>query len=293
VEDAADVGRIAAHLADGATVVLQALHRTWLPLARFCRSLERATSHPVQANAYLSPAGARGLARHCDEHDVLVLQVLGTKAWEVDGLGSFELRVGDVLYIPAGTHHAAAADREPTLHLTIGLLRDRYRDVIARALDAAGDLDLDDPLPLGYARPDHDGAFVAELGKRLARAADHLGVVDADELARAEVARASGRRPPLLTGQLRSALALADLDDATLLRRRPDQPARLSEADEGRVRLQLADRILDLPDAAGPALQLVLGRNEVVVGDLPGLGESGRDVLARRLVREGLLVVVS
>ena len=45
----------------GATIVLQGLQRSWAPLRAFCRDLELALTHRVQANAYLTPPGAQGL----------------------------------------------------------------------------------------------------------------------------------------------------------------------------------------------------------------------------------------
>jgi hypothetical protein len=47
----ADVERVLAEWEDGATIVLQALHVFWHPLAVFCRLLEEALEHGVQANA--------------------------------------------------------------------------------------------------------------------------------------------------------------------------------------------------------------------------------------------------
>ena len=297
VDEVADVGRIAALVADGATVVLQGLQRTWLPLVTFCRRLERATSHAVQANAYLSPpAGTPGLGRHQDTHDVLVLQLMGSKGWDVDGLGTFELAAGDVLYLPTGTAHAATAQREVSLHLTIGILRDTYRSALRRAIDAAAPaLDLDRPLPLGYARPEPAAAFADELGEVLASTGKHLVGLDATEAAAAETLRSQRRRRPLLTGHLRSVLALGALDDRTRVRRRADNPARLRDGtvDDPRLVLELADRRVLLPPFTRPALELLLGDGEVAVGDLPGIDEPGRAVLVRRLVREGLLEITS
>src|SRR5438105_2249456 len=71
----ADPAAIYREFEGGATIVLQGLHRYWLPLARFCRDLELALGHPVQVNAYITPPGSQGLAVHSDEHDVFVLQV--------------------------------------------------------------------------------------------------------------------------------------------------------------------------------------------------------------------------
>ena len=296
VDEVADVGRIAALVSDGATVVLQGLQRTWLPLVSFCRRLERATSHAVQANAYLSPpAGTPGLGRHEDTHDVLVLQLMGTKGWDVDGLGSLELAEGDVLYLPTGTSHAATAQHEVSLHLTIGILRDTYRSALRRAVDAATPaLELDRPLPLGYARPEHAAAFADELGEVLASTGKHLAGLDATDAATAEALRAQRRRRPLLTGHLRSVLTLGQLDDTTRVRRRRDNVTRLVDGTtaDPRVVLELADRRILLPQLTRPALDLLLGPDDVTVGDLPGIDEPGRAVLVRRLVREGLLEIV-
>ena len=63
------------------------------PSATRCRPTP--TSAPVAA-----PSGS---GRHADTHDVIVLQVAGSKAWDVDGLGPLSLLAGDVLYLPAGT----------------------------------------------------------------------------------------------------------------------------------------------------------------------------------------------
>ena len=295
IDDAADVVRIAALVADGATLVLQGLQRTWLPLARFCRQIERATSHAVQANAYLTPPGAAGLGPHADTHDVLVLQTVGSKAWSIAGLGDVELAAGDVLYLPTGTTHAAAAQADVSLHLTVGLLRDTWRAALGRALDvAAGDLGLDRPLPLGYARPERSAAFTDALAEVAAATAKHLADVDPGEWTAAESKRATRRRRPVWVGQLRSVLALSTVGDTTRLRRRVDNPAVLSDGDERdrRLVLELVDRTLRIAVQARAALERILATDELTVAELVGLDEPGRAVLARRLVREGLLEIV-
>src|ERR671928_56573 len=75
--------RRAAADADGATIVLQALHHIWPATARFCRMLEARLGHPVQANAYYTPRRSQGFGVHHDTHDVFVLQVSGEKQWRV------------------------------------------------------------------------------------------------------------------------------------------------------------------------------------------------------------------
>src|ERR671913_1917549 len=140
--DLVDPGRVLDRFADGATIVLQSLHRWWPPVARFCRGLELALGHPLQANAYLTPPGAAGLAPHHDTHDVFVLQVAGTKHWVMREpvldapldrhvsdhaacaarpvLLEADLAPGDAMYIPRGVVHSAAAQERLSLHLTVG-----------------------------------------------------------------------------------------------------------------------------------------------------------------------------
>src|SRR5580765_5146593 len=118
----ADVPRIVDQWEAGATIVLQALHVSWHPLAVFCRALEEALGHGVQANSYYTPRGSQGFAVHHDTHDVLILQVAGEKRWLIyepllelplkhqrysNGLGAhgepsndLVLRAGDTLYLP-------------------------------------------------------------------------------------------------------------------------------------------------------------------------------------------------
>ena len=77
----ADVARVLEEFERGATIVLQGLHHNWLPLARYCRHVEAYLGHPVQANAYFTPAGSQGLPVHHDTHEVITLQIAGTKRW--------------------------------------------------------------------------------------------------------------------------------------------------------------------------------------------------------------------
>ena len=68
---------------DGHTVVLQGLHRLWPPLIEFAGALTTDIGHPVQVNAYITPASSQGFSAHYDVHDVFVLQVAGEKRWRI------------------------------------------------------------------------------------------------------------------------------------------------------------------------------------------------------------------
>ncbi|MGE6738489.1 cupin domain-containing protein, partial [Streptomyces sp. NPDC059900] len=134
--------------ADGATLVLQALHRTWEPVADFSTRLSTELGHPVQANAYITPPQNRGFDAHYDVHDVFVLQIHGCKRWVIHepvhpdplrnepwtdhraavasaarGTPRIDtvLEPGDVLYLPRGWLHAARAQGQVSMHLTLGI----------------------------------------------------------------------------------------------------------------------------------------------------------------------------
>ena len=152
----ADVPRVLAEWEAGATIVLQALHVNWHPLAVFCRLLEDALGNAVQVNAYYTPRGSQGFAVHHDTHDVLVLQVAGEKQWrlydplvelplkhqrysqKLGGHGppvdDLVLRSGDTLYLPRGWLHEAETSTLDSLHLTIGITAYTWLDALKEAL---------------------------------------------------------------------------------------------------------------------------------------------------------------
>lgn len=285
VVDPAAVGRA---LLDGATVVLQSLHRTVPSVARFAAALEAEISHPVQVNAYLTPPGAAGLAPHADGHDVIAVQLHGSKCWTVDGVGELELAPGDTLYLPAGTRHSAATQDRSSLHLTVGIIRTTYRAAIQRALARHGDLDA--PLPIGFASETGQDEIAAGIADALGRAVEVLRSTDAAEIATSERQR---RRPRVRhDGHLSSIVGLDDLGHETYVVVRRGLPPSLETEADGRLRLDLGDRVLHLPAVAASALRLLLAGPAVAVGDLPDLDGDSQLVLARRLVREGMLRIV-
>ncbi len=317
--------RVAELFADGATVVLQALHRTHAPVARFAADLAADLGHPVQVNAYVTPPQNQGFGSHYDVHDVFVLQVAGEKRWRlhapvvtdplrddpwtdhrdaVERAATAEpfleavLRPGDALYVPRGWLHAATALGEVSAHLTVGV-HVRTRAALVEALAA---LVLDDPslratLPLGT-----DLTDAAQLAPHLAATVDAL----ADRL-RDVTAHAVSRRltPSVLAGNrpaplapLAQAAAVASVGAATVVRVRDGLRTALPDRDDADAkadgadgfRLVLADRSLDLPGRVRPAVLTLLGGADVVVAELPGLDGEDAVQLVRRLLREGVVV---
>jgi hypothetical protein len=306
VTDLIDVGRVYAHFSEGATIVLQGLHRYWQPVTELCRELERELTHPVQANAYVTPPVAQGLRVHADPHDVFALQTYGRKNWVVyeggqtpapdgsDATPTMDIRLGpgDCLYLPKGTHHAARTIDSSSIHLTLGVRAMTWREVLQGQLDGAvASAGLDDPLPAGFA---HNPALLAdEAARRLSAVAEAVRGGAAPDALHAAARRFWTGRVPALHGQLQQLMVAAEIDDQTRVRRRPDAMAELQGGDGAQIHLLLADRTLRLPMAVEPALRQLLDSDVIAVGDLHRhLDEASRIVLVRRLVREGVLMVV-
>jgi JmjC domain len=310
--DLADAGKVYDHFHAGATIVLQGLHRWWPPLTAFCRELELFLTHPVQVNAYLTPPASRGLGVHHDTHDVFVLQVHGRKLWQVwDAAVPFplphqrklppgadmpagpplvdaELAPGDCLYVPRGFRHAARTAETASLHLTVGISTRNWNEVLREVVElATEEAWFREGLPVGFA--DDPAALATSLAERVAELRRFLDKVDLDRVAEGAARRFWAGRAPLLGGQLRQLLALEELDDAAVVRRRPGAVCRL-QVHGDRLTLLLGDRELAMPAGLEPAVRALLAGGGVAVGDLAGLLDApSRLVLVRRLVREGLL----
>ncbi len=298
----ADPARIFRQFDQGATIVLQGMHRYWAPVARFVRGLEIGLGHPCQVNAYITPPGSRGLGVHHDSHDVFVLQAFGRKHWEVHAAPAaappeppnhVELRPGDSLYMPRGTPHAARTQEALSGHITIGILATTWRHVLETATKRLlDDPQLDEPLPAGFHRDPE--RFVALVTGRLDELERRMEKADPTEIAEGVIERFLSTRPSLIPGGLVDLTRLADLSDDSLVRRRAGSICELRVHD-GRLLVLLGDRTLRMPPWLEPTMGEIAARESFRVRDLadpPGsLDPGSRLVLARRLVREGLLEV--
>lgn len=290
------------HFRDGATLVLQALQRTWEPLGAFSAALASELGSPVQANAYITPPQNQGFDDHYDVHDVFVLQIEGTKRWvlhppvldaplrdqpwtdrreQVATAAAEEpyidavLEPGDALYLPRGWLHAATAQGEVSIHVTLGI-HNRTRYAVAEEVtQSVLALLREDPamrqsLPLGADGPDAE--VLALVKDRIAAA---LG--DADPSAGLARTRRGQARPAPL-GPLSQLAALRGLADDSRFVLREHLDARLdgarlwtrvgwldfTEQELAHVRAALDGQVLT-PDGAGRELVERLLRSGVLV----------------------------
>jgi bifunctional lysine-specific demethylase and histidyl-hydroxylase NO66 len=323
VADQVDSAKVLARFAEGATIVLQGLHRLWPPLIDFTRELVDDLGHPAQVNAYVTPSSSRGFDPHYDVHDVFVLQIAGEKHWRIhapvhehplrdqpwsqhrgavaaraleEPVIDAVLRPGDALYLPRGWIHSAVALGGTSVHLTIGIPSFTRDDVLRSLLARLGEsADLRRPLPLGVDWDDETAVrpLVDETLAALRAALDEIGAQTDDAVARAATAlssRLADSIRPEPVSPLATVDALARLDGAVRVRWRDGLRAQLDETDD-RIHLRSREVTLSLPVEAAPAVRRLAEGTPIAVGDLPGLDADSAVVVVRRLLREAVLVL--
>ncbi|NNG39425.1 cupin [Flexivirga sp. ID2601S] len=301
ITDQLDDTAIWRQFADGATIVLQALHRTWAPITDFTARLGTELGHPVQANAYVTPPQNRGFDDHYDVHDVFVLQIEGSKRWIIhepvhpdplrdqpwtdrreavadaaagEPVIDTVLGPGDCLYLPRGWLHAAQAQGAVSIHLTLGIHNwTRYAVAEQLAQDALARLrqepDLRASLPLGV---DGTDEVVDQVRKALTAAVEQADPEPAFRRTRRTQAR------PAALGPLAQLAALDALTPQTALRLRGNLAPRLDG-----TRLHTRVGWLDLPADDVAAAELLLAGGVLVADEL------GLD-FARRVLRAGIAI---
>lgn len=142
-----NVEAIRSNLKSGATLVLDSVNELHPHIQLLCDFVESISYEKLQANLYLCFSDeSYGFDIHWDTHDVLILQLEGSKKWSIfagngntdpkvngqavpgDLIWSETLQKGDVLYMPKGTWHLAEPQGE-TLHFTLGFTNRTGLDV--------------------------------------------------------------------------------------------------------------------------------------------------------------------
>lgn len=321
VTDQAADDKVLAVIADGSTLVLQGLHRTWPPLVDFGARLADELGHPIQINAYITPPQNQGFAPHYDVHDVFVLQVSGHKHWTVhrpvvedpldnQPFGGFKAEIaervteaalidtvlapGDALYLPRGTIHSAQALGETSIHLTVGVHPLTRYQLVRWLLDAVqDDPELRASLPMGVDLADPD-VLAPHLAATVAALQASLQQVSGSRIAEKLGSDLMQRTRPEPLGPLAQLAAVDALTSDTRLRRRGALRLRLvpgpAADSQERFKIVLIDRTIDLPADTLDAVKIVVDGHVFTPADLPGLDPEEQLTLTRRLLREGVLV---
>lgn len=125
---------------EGVSFVVNSVDDDVPAIARWVDTMERHLGHTVWANLYVTHGTEGALLPHYDDHDVLALQVRGSKRWyghgtptpfplvsstedDVFGPPIWNERIGpgELLYLPRGEVHHTRVEVSPSVHITFGI----------------------------------------------------------------------------------------------------------------------------------------------------------------------------
>ena len=307
IDDAVDAGKIYAHFRAGKTLIHGGLNLTRPNLRALARSMTDRLAAKSEVVAFLTPAGQSG-AVHSDPTDVYVVQLEGTKRWQIwptpqvrragDDKDSFpslpdpvldlSLQPGGVLYIPHSTPHRAAAEGSVSLHLTVVA---GPRSWAHHLLSAVQDILHNDPE--FWDTPYLDDASPEEMVSKIEQLIGRLRTVDA--AAELERARRDGRSfRGVRHNALFQEIAEADGIDSDTKLLAVDGAATFHEVADGTAKVTILGNTIAMPEAAAAALRSASTAVPFPAGEfLPGADSRRALPVARDLLRLGALRIAS
>jgi len=298
-------------LHQGLTLTINGAHKKLPKLRQFCSALECELKFKLRTNLYITPPQARGLAPHYDEHDVLILQITGTKEWQLyhapielpshlrdpnigrHQLGEPSLTVmlqpGDLLYIPRGIVHQATSQNATSIHASLGL----YPTFAYELLEELVTLAQADPgfrraIPHGFSSFDQQQAFYEQfqvLSQSL------INNTKTEELVERKYERFRCDRKSEDQGRFTDLINLPQLTLESIVGRRPNILFKV-ETDATQVYLQFYQKKLTFPRFLEPSLNDLIQQSYLAVKEIGGLiNDPGRLSLAKTLIQAGFLTI--
>ncbi|GAA3750473.1 cupin domain-containing protein [Micromonospora maritima] len=215
VDDRVSPASVQLLLDQGCTIQLREMDRWWPPLAAICTAIQTETCCPTYATSFITPPGTQGLDYHWDQNLGIIVQLDGTKTWELwkprvdsphrdhamstqtwDGEWvkqwreqgpemEFELQPGDVLVLPRGWVHNPHSRRstQTSVHMTF-VLKERSPVWVAERLvaSAVNDSRFRAVIPPADFAPERLPAVIDSVRSLIS---DYLATLDVDQLAKA------------------------------------------------------------------------------------------------------------
>jgi ribosomal protein L16 Arg81 hydroxylase len=294
----------------GGTLVLDQLHNREPRLKLLCQALAPEFGHRFQTNLYLTPPNGKGFSPHWDNHDVFILQVVGSKHWKIEkqrrtfpdkwsqmenegrelrgAVNEFTLKQGDLIYIPRGFVHAAECGEEPSLHITLGVTAIFFEDLL-NAIIKAGLHQREEfrsTLPLGFMRGGTKGV-VERVKAALHTLSDEAFLTQVVDQFRDEAVKTF---PLDVSGQVVDFFQPAPLSLTDNIGPRQGIIYQMHPGDDS-VRLNFGGRSIVFPGFFGESLNFALKTPRYTIGEIDGeLEDEEKIVFIERLLQEGLVV---
>ncbi len=289
-----DLVHVRSDFANGYTIVLDDVEQFVPVIASLAHAIEVELNFATKVNAYITPPESQGFVAHYDDHDVLILQIHGSKIWHLyegadvpphqlrreenwvaaDGLPlptDVRLEVGDVLYLPRGRVHAAETTSEPSIHLTVGIHAPTALTLAVAALNSLSFSDdrLNARLPPRHLDDADARAALGVLLRDAVRTVEDPRAIAAGVDALADILVRRGRCPPV--GQVSNAIAI---EGQTVVRKYQPLYSRVTAANDG-VTLQFAQLSITASSRPQSSDAVSLEKHRAVSGLRPAGAECG------------------
>jgi ribosomal protein L16 Arg81 hydroxylase len=310
-----NIHRLYDNYSQGDTLVLYKLEEYWEPLARVCRDLTQWFSFPTSATLFLTPKNSQGFLPHFDDVDIFILQVEGSKVWRIYNSSPYlsldekyqpaiaqnlaapeqeiHLQTGDLLYVPRGCVHEVLTTGDPSLHISIDPYIFTWADLISSALASISKrtLPFHKAMPVGFLNQ-HQQA--SSLQSDLIELLGYLRQNANAEEAVAQLARDFiGKMQPLPDGHFSQLEQIDHVNLQSIVTKRQGTVCWIFK-DADQISIQFPGNEVKGPSWLEPAYRLIAETETFAVKELPDiLSDNAKLVLVRRLIREGLLRVVS
>lgn len=306
----ADRNAVVKEFKDGATIILEHLNRHHRPLGEILHQCEVEMHVPFRSNVYMTPPGSQGFVPHWDTHDVLILQVAGSKTWNVFDsplvlpdeeqkyseewgskarqIAELTLRPGDTLFLPRGYIHSAKANEECSLHITVGMRSFTIRDVVMRALSKAT-LDSAALRRVALFREYYHTGKLEDTRALLHELVDSLDLKGA--LGTIYTSFIKNRTAPA-HGRLLASIRKPELSHSTRFQVRKSCLYQVFKKNDT-VRLALDGKVVIFPVGVDGIIDYIGTQPSFTPAELPGMEHESQLILASRLYDEGLIEPVA
>lgn len=310
-EDAPDPDKIYTHFRSGKTLIHAGLNHTRPNLRKLCGILTEKFAAPSEAVAFLTPAGTQAGTVHSDPSDVYIIQLAGSKHWQVwptlerrrvgedreyllpelsQPILDVVLLPGDVLYLPYGTPHLAAAKEQTSLHLTMVALTPTWSQLLAQVIGKVLDDDEDFwSVPyLGDAPASLDAAMRDKLNLLTPR----LGTLDTRPALRRVVDAGRAYAGVAQGSYFQEMAAVDNIDTDTKVSSVPDSTT-FHDVTDGVGHVTINGNTIRMPADSAAALRSAEEGTLVRAGDfLSDRGTQESLSMVKQLIRLGALRVV-
>jgi ribosomal protein L16 Arg81 hydroxylase len=314
-----NLNQLYAAYADGYTIVVNEIQRFWDPIKAMIQNTRAFTSHNAVANLYLTPENEKALSPHYDSHDVFALQISGEKHWivyddthfktpllhsfqpifqreQLTGAREITLKAGDIMYIPRGVPHEAYTTDSSSMHITFGVHSTQWLDLITKSLLhlSQTNIELRQALPIGFLNSDIDAVlppnfevdFIGILQKALTRESIKGSLTIIGEEFRT-------KEQPKPDGHFSNLDKLNHITLDSQLRKRDNISSKVTNNVSG-ARILFQGNTIKGPSQIATTLDFISQHEGAFyVNEIPYLSDENKLKLAKRLVRGGLLKIVS